>query len=248
MLLRRVIKHVSDQNWFAVIIDFLIVVVGIFVGLQVQQWSIKQADIKQERLYLKRILDDVDRSLEFNRGTLEYNSKPMDDIWQVFQSLHSCEFVAESEQDRFANGLFYIGRFIATTFDMGTVNEMQSAGDFGLIRNSQIRDLLNELASSRELNKALLPSIGRRVGPSMAYIDQQISINKQDLNPFITIKWSELTFDFDAACKDTRFLGALTMTRTVREVYIRSNKRAIRTLEATKQALLDELDRAPDSR
>mgnify|MGYP003541639920 CR=1 FL=1 len=39
MILRRVIEHVKDQNWFAVGIDFVIVVAGVFVGLQVQDWA-----------------------------------------------------------------------------------------------------------------------------------------------------------------------------------------------------------------
>ncbi len=36
MLLRRFMKHVSDQNWFAVGLDVIVVIVGIFLGLQVQ--------------------------------------------------------------------------------------------------------------------------------------------------------------------------------------------------------------------
>ena len=33
MLLRRVIEHVNTQNWFAVGIDFVIVVVGVVIGI-----------------------------------------------------------------------------------------------------------------------------------------------------------------------------------------------------------------------
>jgi len=39
MILRRVIEHVKTQNWTAVAIDFVIVVAGVFVGLQVQEWN-----------------------------------------------------------------------------------------------------------------------------------------------------------------------------------------------------------------
>ena len=39
MLLRKVTMHVREQNWTAVFIDFVIVVVGVFVGLQVQDWN-----------------------------------------------------------------------------------------------------------------------------------------------------------------------------------------------------------------
>ena len=35
MLLRRIIEHVKVQNWTAVALDLVIVVVGVFVGIQV---------------------------------------------------------------------------------------------------------------------------------------------------------------------------------------------------------------------
>jgi hypothetical protein len=44
MLLRRITKDVTDQNWFAVFIDFLIVVVGVFIGIQVANWN----DVRQQ--------------------------------------------------------------------------------------------------------------------------------------------------------------------------------------------------------
>ena len=39
MLLSRVIEHVKNQHWTAVILDFVIVVMGVFIGLQVQDWN-----------------------------------------------------------------------------------------------------------------------------------------------------------------------------------------------------------------
>jgi len=41
MLLRSVIKHVKTQNWFAVILDFFIVIIGVFIGIQVANWNEK---------------------------------------------------------------------------------------------------------------------------------------------------------------------------------------------------------------
>ena len=39
MLLRRITKHVKDQHWIAIGIDFLIVVVGAFLGIQNGIWN-----------------------------------------------------------------------------------------------------------------------------------------------------------------------------------------------------------------
>ena len=59
MILRRVIEHVKAQNWFAVAIDFVIVVVGVFVGLQVSNWNGDLRDRALERVYVERLADDL---------------------------------------------------------------------------------------------------------------------------------------------------------------------------------------------
>ena len=48
MILSRVIKHVKEQHWTAVFLDFVIVVVGVFIGLQVNNWN--QARIQRVAL------------------------------------------------------------------------------------------------------------------------------------------------------------------------------------------------------
>ena len=45
MLLRRVIEHVKTQNWTAVALDFLIVVVGILIAFQITEWSEARNDL-----------------------------------------------------------------------------------------------------------------------------------------------------------------------------------------------------------
>ena len=59
MLLRRITKHIQDQNWFAVGLDFLIVVIGVFIGIQVANWNDARHDRQRERVYLEALLADV---------------------------------------------------------------------------------------------------------------------------------------------------------------------------------------------
>ena len=64
MILRSVMKHVRDQNWFAVGIDFLIVVVGVFIGIQVANWNkarTKQIDASAAR---ERLVSDLRADLD----------------------------------------------------------------------------------------------------------------------------------------------------------------------------------------
>jgi len=59
MLLRRVIEHVKHQNWTAVALDFVIVVMGVFIGIQVSNWNAARAESAREQQALAAILDDL---------------------------------------------------------------------------------------------------------------------------------------------------------------------------------------------
>ena len=64
MLLRRVIDHVKTQNWTAVALDFVIVVVGVFIGIQVANWNDRGAQMRLGHEYKNRITADLLRDLE----------------------------------------------------------------------------------------------------------------------------------------------------------------------------------------
>jgi hypothetical protein len=56
---RRLYEHVKSHNWFAVAVDFIIVVVGVFIGLQAQEWNALRGDRAREAAHLSGIARDV---------------------------------------------------------------------------------------------------------------------------------------------------------------------------------------------
>ena len=66
MLLRRVIEHVRGQNWTAIAIDFVIVVIGVFVGIQVANWNEARVERQLVRGHLTEIAADLRKYLELD--------------------------------------------------------------------------------------------------------------------------------------------------------------------------------------
>ena len=64
MLLRRLGEAIRQQNWFTVVIEILVVVVGIFLGLQVDDWNNERKDRILEQRYLERLLVDVTLNID----------------------------------------------------------------------------------------------------------------------------------------------------------------------------------------
>jgi hypothetical protein len=58
MLLRRFSDHVKSQNWFAVTLDVVVVVVGIFLAFQVERWYEERRLISEEESHLVALAVD----------------------------------------------------------------------------------------------------------------------------------------------------------------------------------------------
>ena len=97
MLLRRISKHVKDQNWFAVFIDFAIVVVGVFIGLQVANWNDRQSSKAELRASLERL----DKEVSQNISLIEWVLNQYDDTREVLtlgrEALNACDYSPEGQ-------------------------------------------------------------------------------------------------------------------------------------------------------
>ncbi len=76
MLLRSITKHIKQQNWFAVFVDFFIVVVGVFIGIQVANWNDNRQQQQTTQHYLTCISeelvanqDDINQRLAYFKQT-----------------------------------------------------------------------------------------------------------------------------------------------------------------------------------
>ncbi len=60
MISRRIKEHVTAHNWFAVAVDFVIVVVGILLAFQITEWADARADRVREAQIIEALLADID--------------------------------------------------------------------------------------------------------------------------------------------------------------------------------------------
>lgn len=58
MLIRRMREHAVAHNWFAVAVDLLVVVLGVFLGLQASNWNEARIERETGRAYRERLMGD----------------------------------------------------------------------------------------------------------------------------------------------------------------------------------------------
>ena len=72
MRLRSLTKHIRDQNWFAVALDFFIVVVGILIAFQITSWSAGRALDVKERELLTELKLEIETDITMATGLSEH--------------------------------------------------------------------------------------------------------------------------------------------------------------------------------
>ena len=145
MLLRRITKHITDQNWFAVFIDFLIVVVGILLAFQITEWSEQRQDASLETTYLNRLAADLDETINYLSCRDEQQTELKSNIENALATINNRE---ASDQELIEAVNLYISKgtnlsdfkVTRTTFD-----DLQSTGNLGLIRNEELVKSLGQL-------------------------------------------------------------------------------------------------------
>ncbi len=139
MLLRRITKHVTEQNWFAVFIDFLIVVVGVFIGIQVANWNeslAEKAKFKQQLGVLRLEMIANIEELQTSTDQLNRQFDSMVQLRKVFGA--SGKPIEPSELDHL---LMQSIRVVITVTASDSFNKIISA------------ELLPDLASEHLINQ-----------------------------------------------------------------------------------------------
>ena len=97
MFLRRLNKHISEQNWFAVWLDLLIVFLAVFVGLQADNWNQDRVAESNAKIYYARLIEDL-RAEEITRlSRIAYYQQALRHGESALQALNQSE-IKDNEQ------------------------------------------------------------------------------------------------------------------------------------------------------
>ena len=97
MLLRRVMEHVNAQNWIAVGIDFVIVVVGVVIGIEVANWNDVRNNKAGLAASLQRLDKEVYQNIDMIEEVLRLFEEGQEDLDQGRDALNDCAFTPDAE-------------------------------------------------------------------------------------------------------------------------------------------------------
>ena len=138
MLLRRIREHAASYNWFAVAVDLLIVVLGVFLGMQVNNWNDARVVHDRGQGYRERLVADLRfNELDMTRRFAYYT--------QVRRFGEEALAVLEGRSSDVSDEQFLIDVYQATQisprpFNRNTYNELLAVGGLDAIGSLSVRE------------------------------------------------------------------------------------------------------------
>ena len=224
MIFRRIKAHIEKENWFAVGIDFVIVVIGVFIGIQVANWNAARIEAGLKTSVQARLIADFDIiDMELN-AAVQRSERQLMDLETLRQSLARG---AQNPDDKDAilhalsRGMSY-PRF---TRRSATYQELQTGGRLDLIDHEPFRVALSqydENTQQRRLNLRTIRDGMLQIGwKSGQYIDY--AKLEQDENGEFQIL-PTVGYDFEAMLADPEYLDRIE-GMIVNQTWIHSNIR-----------------------
>lgn len=141
MILRRLSQSLKEQNWAAIWIEFILLILGVFLGIQVANWNEDRIDRKREQDFLERLLIDIEndqtaleRRLNYIRESITYGEDAL--TWVEDGTL------VESSEWKTVMAFYNASRILPYTPLDTTYQEMRSSGQLGLLRDPKLRSAL----------------------------------------------------------------------------------------------------------
>lgn len=153
MLLRRISDHVKAQNWTAIAIDFVIVVVGVFIGIQVSNWNEGRQSENRTQSYYSRLIDDLDSERRALLARLDY-MEVTDGYGHA--ALAALKEPAARHTSQFLVALYQASQIWTYSVQRATYDEILSSGVAETIPDPELRTHLANVYVNAEATRQII--------------------------------------------------------------------------------------------
>jgi len=192
MILRRLSEHVKSQDWFAVAVEFVIVVAGVFMGLQVQDWNEARKERIEEHDLLGRLYGETLELLEVQREELADLGARADVLMSVNPVLFSQEPSRVISGEECAN-ISSSHVFRRPPDELPVLDEMLATGRFDVLQDKDIKEQLRSYLLFRERGRSYYQEATNELFRLHSRFPDLIAIGRVPMEAGFVGRWTRLS-------------------------------------------------------
>lgn len=128
MLFNRLAGSLHRQDWPSVFVELGIVVVGILLALQVENWNQDRREVAEAAVWREQIIEDLKQTRFEMNARLNYNAQALEFAKQALAGLQASDPVDVNEAWRVVRGAFQASQISPFQLTGATFREVQNAG------------------------------------------------------------------------------------------------------------------------
>ena len=232
MILHKLADAIRGQNWFTVLIELAVVVVGIFLGLQIDVWNERRKENSLERGYIERLETEVDANISVYEAAIQ-RAEETDGLYRDYFDYLPDPAVASPGETELLAILCRVGIQSRLRFDNTVYDELVSTGRL---------DIIGYIELTRSLKTYWTVQVSRAQGT-----DQLAPINRQtfrDIEEFIFWRpalpggdYNNCLFDFENFKSNNRAASLIAQAQRIQYVYLQAYQEILSKLIEIHEAL-----------
>ena len=175
MILHRFVHAVRDQNWVTVVLEIIIVVVGIFIGLQVDDWNQRRLERENDQRALALFVDELQFMLKEADIDLSFVTDSLQELSAGTQIALKCD-ASNEERNRLTTAIGNTLNWRVPDIRPSGLAEIGNSGTLARLGN---RELSRAVGSVNQSIKS--------IGDSMAFLAPQYDRAWQMLLPYLVL-------------------------------------------------------------
>lgn len=212
MILNNLAKAIRRQNYYAVFLEFFIVIAGVVIGFQINAWNEDRQEREREALILSRLAADFAQLERSTLGKLEQFGLFSSAGARIMEAVRNGTPPPPDDR-QFKSDLNLALQGTAPTERSATFVELLSNGQMYLIRDEELRRALTafdeyilQTRTTFQVLTDLNVQYGKAVGTKIVYADD---IGADGRVAALAVG----SYDFEAMVDDPAFLPSLSMVR-----------------------------------
>lgn len=148
MVIRRIREHVATHDWFAVAVDVGIVVLGVFLGTQVNNWNEARIEGGQVREFRARLIDELAFDEQQYRSQVAYYRRARDYGLLALAALRGDRPLSDRD---FAIAAYQLTQTDSTRTKSNVYDEMTSRGLVGRLGDPETQEMASDFYLSADV-------------------------------------------------------------------------------------------------
>jgi len=143
MIIRRITEHLRQQNWVAVGLDLSVVILGVFLAFQVNEWKEARQSRADELVAIERLQQEASEIVEFlQRFVSEFERLAANQDFAVAALSENAWEV--TDQEKIETGIATMVLYPAISPPRSTYDELVGSGRYGAISYPAVRKAISQ--------------------------------------------------------------------------------------------------------